>query len=352
MFQFLLDIYDLKCAKPIIKPFGTGLINNTWTIDDDGDKKYILQRINHKVFNTPEHIAANIDLIAEWLKKNHPSYKFVVPVATRDGRTLVYREGEGYFRLFPFVKNSHTIDVVRTPDQAFEAASQFGKFTRSLEGIDVTNLKVPIADFHNLSLRYQQFLTALEKGNPDRKKEATCLTDKLQKHSYIVDTYESILGDRNFVRRVTHHDTKISNVLLNENDKGICVIDLDTIMPGYFISDLGDMMRTYLSPVSEEEQDFSKIEIREDFYDAVVNGYYNEMRSILTVKEVEHFFYSGLFMIYMQSLRFATDYLNNDIYYGEKYPGHNLVRANNQVTLLERLLEKKKILGGILKIKG
>jgi len=351
MLQFIFEVYDLKSENPIIKPFGTGLINNTWTIDD-GDKKYILQRINHNVFKTPEHIAANIELIADWLKKNHPDYKFVVPVATPDGRTLVYREGEGYFRLFPFVRNSHTIDVVKTPDQAFEAASQFGRFTRCLDGIDVAKLEVPIPDFHHLSLRYLQFLNALEKGNAERKKEAASLTDNLLSHSHIVTTYEHILADKNFIKRVTHHDTKISNVLLNENDKGICVIDLDTIMPGYFISDLGDMMRTYLSPVSEEEQDFNKIEIREDFYEAVVNGYYNEMKGILTEKEVEHFFYSGLFMIYMQSLRFATDYLNNDIYYGEKYPGHNLVRANNQATLLQRLLEKKKILTGVLKIRG
>ena len=273
-----------------------------------------------------------------------------MPVTTPDGRTLVHQEGEGYFRMFPFINGSHTIDVVETPDQAFEAATQFGRFTRSLEGIDVKRLRTTIPDFHNLSLRYQQFLTALEKGNPVRKKEAASLIEKLLKHSSIVTSYEKIITDRNFIKRVTHHDTKISNVLLDENDKGICIIDLDTIMPGYFISDVGDMMRTYLSPVSEEEQDFNKIEIREEFYEAVVNGYYNEMKEVLTEKEEKHFFYSGTFMIYMQSLRFATDYLNNDVYYGEKYPGHNLVRANNQATLLQRLLEKKKILNGILKI--
>jgi hypothetical protein len=119
------------------------------------------------------------------------------------------------------------------------------------------------------------------------------------------------------------------------------VIDLDTVMPGYFISDAGDMMRTYLSPVSEEEKDFAKIDIREDFYRAIVNGYYREMNVALTETEQKYFFYSGCFMIYMQALRFLTDFLNNDIYYGQRYPGHNVVRAGNQVILLQRLLDKK-----------
>jgi hypothetical protein len=119
------------------------------------------------------------------------------------------------------------------------------------------------------------------------------------------------------------------------------VIDLDTVMPGYFISDVGDMMRTYLSPVSEEERDFSKIRVREDFYKALVEGYYMEMKDELTEAEKGCFFYAGEFMIYMQALRFFTDYLNHDVYYGAQYEDHNLVRTQNQVVLLERLLEKE-----------
>jgi hypothetical protein len=120
-------------------------------------------------------------------------------------------------------------------------------------------------------------------------------------------------------------------------------------MPGYFISDVGDMMRTYLSPVSEEEKDFSKIIIREEFYEAIVNGYYKEMKDVLTETEKHHFFYAGAFMIYMQAIRFLTDYLNDDRYYGSKYPGHNLVRAGNQAMLLQRLFEKEEALTGIIK---
>ena len=122
------------------------------------------------------------------------------------------------------------------------------------------------------------------------------------------------------------------------------MIDLDTVMPGYFISDFGDMMRTYLSPVSEEEKDLSKIEIRGDYFKAIADGYLSEMRNELSSIEKEHLVYAGKFMTYMQALRFLTDFLNNDIYYGSKYKGHNFIRANNQAALLKKIIEKEEIL--------
>lgn len=126
---------------------------------------------------------------------------------------------------------------------------------------------------------------------------------------------------------------------MKDHEKGICVIDLDTVMPGYFISDVGDMMRTYLSPVNEEETDFSKIQIRAEYYNAVVNGYLSEMETELTGSEKEQLHFAGKFMIYMQALRFLTDYLMNDVYYGAAYPKHNLNRLLNQIQLLNRFME-------------
>lgn len=334
----VLDQYGVN-EHASFKPFGSGLINNTWIVKDAG-YKYILQKINDNVFKDPGKIAFNIEYLANYIKKNHPEYKFAEPVVASNGKMLVHNEN-GYYRMFAYIEESHTIDVVETPEQAYEAATQFGRFTRLLNGADVNNLKITIPDFHNLTLRYEQFLKAIGSGNAERKRQAASLITALQDHSSIVAEYERIRADNNFAKRVTHHDTKISNVLFDNDDKGICVIDLDTVMPGYFISDVGDMMRTYLSPVSEEEKNFSKIRIREEFYDAIVNGYYNEMKDVLTPLEKQHFFYAGCFMIYMQALRFLTDFLNNDIYYGEKYPGHNLIRAGNQVVLLQGLMSQK-----------
>jgi Ser/Thr protein kinase RdoA (MazF antagonist) len=323
--------------------FGAGLINITWKITTTNGM-YILQRLNEDVFNAPEDIAHNIDVVAGHLRKHHPEYNFPGPVASRNGSSLLYLEGRGYFRLFPFVEGSFSKNVADTPQEAFEAASQFGRFTKMLNGLDVRQLKTTIPAFHDLVLRYEQFIYALEKGNKARIDESASLIKTLVNLSDIVVEYKRITSSPDFKLRVTHHDTKISNVLFDENGKGLCVIDLDTVMPGYFISDVGDMMRTYLSPVNEEEPDFSRIEVRDNFYHAIVSGYCREIGKELSPAEQASFFFSGVCMTYMQAIRFLTDYLNNDVYYGARYSRHNLVRAGNQITLLERLIEKEKIL--------
>ena len=153
--------------------------------------------------------------------------------------------------------------------------------------------------------------------------------------------YEALKASGNLKLRVTHHDTKINNVLFDDENKGICVIDLDTLMPGYFISDVGDMIRTYISPFGEDEKDLSKLEMREDYFTAIAEGYLSEMFDELNEAELQHFVFAGKFMIYMQALRFLSDYLNNDVYYGSKYEGHNFIRATNQVHLLKLLIEKE-----------
>jgi len=347
MSQSILPAYGLEEKSPVVEAFGSGLINNTWKIIASGNE-YILQRVNHAVFKEPEDIANNIRLIGAYLRENHPDYKFISPVTTSSGDEMIYLKEEGYFRMFPFVAGSHSKDVVETPAQAYEAATQFGRFTRLLHGIDISKLKLTIPCFHDLGLRYRQFLMALEKGNRERISESAELIRSLVGHEGIVTEYGNIIVNPEFKLRVTHHDTKISNVLFDEQGKGICVIDLDTVMPGYFISDVGDMMRTYLSPVSEEETELEKIEIREEFYKAIAEGYYNEMKDELTHTEKKYFFYAGTFMIYMQALRFLTDYINDDIYYGSKYPRHNFMRAKNQLVLLEELMKKKDRLEHIL----
>lgn len=336
--QQVLAAYGLTGPDTVIKAFGTGLINHTWTVEQQG-KKYILQRINTNVFTRPEAIADNISRIAAYLAEHAPDYFFVAPVVARNGQQLITIEGHdgGSFRLFPFVPGSHSKAVATSAEQAFEAARQFGRFTRLLSGFDASSLHTTIPGFHDLSLRYRQFLQALETGNPDRIRESAELIHYLKATSHLVDRYVAIQQDAHFKIRVTHHDTKISNVLFNDADKALCVIDLDTVMPGYFISDVGDMMRTYLPTVSEEEKNLSLMDVREDMYHAIVDGYQQEMGEELSAQEKQAFFYAGQFMIYMQAIRFLADHINNDIYYGARYPGQNYVRASNQVVLLQKL---------------
>jgi len=337
----VLSQYDLS-SEVKIEPFGTGLINHTWLVIDKG-KRFILQKINRNVFKVPVNIAHNIELIDNYLKEHHPDYFFVAPVRTGSGTSMVHW-GEEYYRLFPFVENSLVYEVVQSPKQAFEAARQFGLFTTVLSRLPTEQLKITLPGFHNLSERWRQFEDASKNGSPGRIRTAAMEIDSARKNAFIVDTYEKLKSSKVLKTRVTHHDTKISNILFDPQDKGICVIDLDTVMPGFFISDVGDMLRTYLSPVSEEERDLSKIEVREEYFTAIVEGYVSCMAAELTEVELRHFVYAGMFMIYMQALRFLTDYLNNDKYYGARYEGHNLARAQNQMKLLERLQGKESLL--------
>jgi Ser/Thr protein kinase RdoA (MazF antagonist) len=346
MIKAILKTYaipDIASAEPI----ASGLINRTWKITSGSDQ-YILQRINDHVFKKPSQLAENIKMIDEYLAEHFPGYLFASPLINTNKDGIVYVKDEGYFRLFPFVKGSHTISVVETPQQAFQAALQFGKFTQLLAGFDSSRLYTTIPDFHNLTLRYKQFDEAIATGNKTRIKQSATYINEIRKHTHILNSFEKIQKSRWVKKRVTHHDTKISNVLFDDQGMGICVIDLDTVMPGYFISDVGDMMRTYLSPASEEEKDFTKIEVREDFFRAIVQGYLSNMKDELTEEERGLILYAGQFLIYMQAIRFLADYCNNDSYYGANYEEHNFVRAGNQLALLKRLEEKSPKLDEII----
>jgi len=343
----VLSAYNLDSSELEIEKINNGLINSTWCIKNS-HKYFILQKINHEVFKNPEAIASNIRLIATYLLQHDPGYLFIAPIKTKSNEEMVKIDGNGYFRLIQYVEGSYTINTVEKPQQAFEAAAKFGEFTKILSQFPVEKLKATIPDFHNLSLRYQQFKEALNTGNKGRLNQSSELIQFMEDNKNIVHIYENILHNPSFKLRVTHHDTKISNVLFNKENKGLCVIDLDTLMPGYFISDVGDMMRTYLSSVNEEEKDFSKIEVREEYFKSIWDGYMGQMKDELNEEEKRHFIYAGKFMIYMQAIRFLTDYLNNDIYYGSKYEGQNFVRAGNQMELFKKLIEKEPILNSLI----
>jgi Ser/Thr protein kinase RdoA (MazF antagonist) len=347
MISSIVESYGILFNDSLVEPLVGGLINTTWKITF-GDQQYILQRINDSVFKKPYELAANIEMLDQYLATHAPGYLFVSPIKNIHNKSIVQDHQQGYFRLFHFVKGSHTINVVTAADQAFEASRQFGKFTRLLSGFDTTQLNLTIPDFHNLALRYSQFEDAIRNGNSDRIKQSESLIGDIRSHQYILDSFEKIKKIASVPTRVTHNDTKISNVLFDDHGKGICIIDLDTVMPGYFISDVGDMMRTYLSPATEEEKNFNLIEVRDDFFRAIVQGYLCSMGDELNPDEKELIFYSGLFLIYMQAIRFLADYCNNDSYYGAKYEDHNFVRAGNQLQLLKKLEEKRSVFQNLI----
>ena len=355
---FIMDIqliekvlieYGFQADLVEFKPFGTGHINSTWLLTvQNKAERYILQSINRNVFKEPEIIAANVKLIADYLKKHNPDYLFVGAIPTRNGEEMAYVE-DIYWRLTAFINNSISFDTLSDPDQAYEAAMQFGRLNRLLSDFDASQLRETIPGFHDLGLRYRQFSEALENTTESIRKKASAEIQKAINYSFILEYYNSYKNSNDFPDRAMHHDTKISNMLFDKDTmKGICVIDLDTMMSGKFISDLGDMMRTYLCAFSENEPDTDKIFIRIEYFEAIIKGYLHEMGPILTQVEKDLILFSGKYIIYMQAIRFLSDFLNGNIYYPTAYPEQNLDRARNQFKLLAEFFEKEKILQDIV----
>jgi Ser/Thr protein kinase RdoA (MazF antagonist) len=346
---YLLACFGLDAANCTIRPTGSGLINHTYLVlENTSGKKYILQKVNTNVFAHPEQIAENTIAIADYLKKEAPGYLFIAPLPATDGKYIVKNTDDGSYRLFPFAEGSVTYNTATSPELARKAAAAFGKFTHLLKDYPATTLHTTLPDFHNLTLRYQQFERALAQGNQERIKQTTTIANQLKDLAGIELTYRQICANPHFIQRVTHHDTKISNVLFDTQGNTLCIIDLDTVMPGYFISDVGDMMRNYLSPANEEETNFSAIHIRMDYFEALASGYLQQMGNALTAIEKTHFVYSGKFLTYMQALRFYSDYLNDDIYYPVSHAEHNLVRTQNQLVLLEKMMAREKEMQGFV----
>ena len=345
----VLKAYGYAKENIKITQIGTGLINRTYLLSPlSEDKKYILQNINTSVFKNPQAIADNLKAIADYLAATHPDYLFIKPISTVYGEEMAHVNNE-YWRMLPYVPDTVSLDVLSEPQQAYEAAKQFGKLSRLLNNFDASILEPTIPGFHDLGLRFEQFTLALNTTSKELKGKAKLQIDDALEHKYVLDYFKSYSHRADFPDRVMHHDTKISNVLLNaETFQGVCVIDLDTIMPGKFISDLGDMMRTYLCAFSENETDLDKIKIRLPYFEAMVKGYLSEMKSILTETEKELVLFSGKYIIYMQALRFLTDFLNGNIYYPTNYTDQNLDRAKNQFKLLHELSQNEKELQDII----
>jgi hypothetical protein len=195
----VLAAFGIQQDSARIDPFGSGLINHTWKIT--ADKEYILQKINQVVFKEPENIAHNIRLVGDHLKNRHPDYLFVEPIRSKTGEELVHCKDDGYYRLFPFVAGSHTINVVETPEQAFEAARQFGRFTRMLADFDAAKLKITIPFFHDLDFRYRELRLALDQGNSDRIEASKEMIEKALSYSSIVAHFCSMRTNPAFKMR-------------------------------------------------------------------------------------------------------------------------------------------------------
>jgi Ser/Thr protein kinase RdoA (MazF antagonist) len=332
----ILQAFALDENQFLISPITAGYINQTYKLT--GENSFVLQRINKNVFTQPEVVASNIRQASDYIRQHHPEYLFLTSVKTVEGKDMVYDKDGFPWRLFPYIPNTVTFNKVETEEQAFTAAKGFALLTKNLSGCEIPLFKPTIDRFHDLTWRYEQFEEALHQSSFDRKLEATDAIELSQRFSFLVRQYQNLISSGALQRRIMHNDTKINNILFDSiSGKAVCVIDLDTLMPGYFIYDLGDMVRTFVSPVDEEEKDLTKITVRRNILDALLKGYLSEMNDQLTVGERSAISFSGKMMTYIMALRMLADYLNGDVYYQTTYPKQNLIRARNQLRLLELL---------------
>lgn len=334
----ILRSFNLNPAEFTITRIGMGHIHQTFKLSDRSSRQYILQRINKNVFKHPEVIASNLRIASDYLRRNFPDYNFLTSISANNKSDLSYDEESFPWRLFPYQSNTVTIDRIDSSQEAFKAAKGFAQLTCYLDKVDVNKFKETIPKFHDLSLRYRQFELSLEEASGKRLKAAADHINTCKTSHHLVEIYEKLIASGSLQLRVTHNDTKINNILFDEVSGDVSlVIDLDTLMPGYFIYDLGDMIRTFVSPVTEEEKDYSKIIFRKEIYDAVLNGYLSEMGGVLGADEQRAIPFAGKMMTFIMALRFLTDYLNGDVYYQTHYDEQNLIRAGNQLRLLEVL---------------
>ncbi|HEX5168776.1 MAG TPA: aminoglycoside phosphotransferase family protein [Cyclobacteriaceae bacterium] len=334
----VFEAYGIKRDDCKVQRIGAGHIHQTFRVA--GKKSFILQRVNKHVFKNPEIIASNLREASNFLHEHHPEFLFLATIRTKEGKEMIYDDDGFPWRLFPYIENTITVDEVTSSDEAFSAAREFARLTRNLEGADINKFKATIDRFHDLTWRWEQFQDALKAAKPERMKEAAGIITACKNFSWLVTKYDELTSRRILVPRIMHNDTKINNILFDAaSGKALCAIDLDTLMPGYFIYDVGDMIRTFVSPVNEEEKDLFKIFFREPIYNALVDGYMSEMRAVLKEEEMEHITFGGMMMTYIMAMRMLTDFLNGDVYYHTTYHGQNLVRSTNQFYLLA-LMEK------------
>ncbi len=326
------------------KPYGSGHINDTLLVrfEQKGKNvKYILRKINKHVFKKPGLIVENTVMVTnhikDKLKKNKEKdlhRKVLSLIDTFDGNYSYIDTNKDYWCLILFIDDAYTVDFVETKKQAYEAAKAFGKFQKYLSDFDVLKSHVTIENFHNLSNRISNFDEALKKNPANRVSGIEHEINLANKYRYIENDFNA-LQQKDIPPRITHNDTKINNVMLDsKTDEGLCVVDLDTVMPGIILNDFGDMVRTFTSPAEEDEQDTQKVFVRMDIYKEMVKGYLSALNNILTGDELNNLALGAKIIVYEQAIRFLTDYIEGDVYYKTEYPEHNLIRAKNQFALL------------------
>ncbi|MDA7756710.1 aminoglycoside phosphotransferase family protein [Opitutales bacterium] len=332
---------DGKCINLVSN--GNGNVNDTFvaTLENRGSLgKYTLQRINHLVFTNPPQLMENFSRVSRHLQAK-PGRRCLRVIPAKDGQFFHLDEDGNYWRLMEYIEQVKCLEVPQNRKQAYEAAFTFGQFQADLLDLPGARLIETIPDFHNTKKRFETFSESLRENSHNRAKEAIEWIDFVRKREPLCE----ILKVEELPVRVVHNDTKLNNVLLDaDSDKGVCAIDLDTVMPGCVLHDFGDLVRTAACPVSEDEMDLTKVTFLTDTYKAILDGYYQSTHQFLEDNEIAGLAKAPLVITFELGVRFLTDYLTGDTYFKVNYPEHNLNRAKVQFQLLRSMEEHQRLM--------
>ncbi len=334
------------------RPYGTGHLHDTLLVNMIANQQhipYIFQRINHFAFRNPSELMENIvrvtrfigqKLEAQHLSKTEISRRVLTVILTRDGGAF-YKDTEGnYWRAYIFIKGAQTYDVLDSLEQVTQVAYMFGQFLELLQDFPGPPLHETIPDFHNGPERLKDFQNALASDLHNRAKIAKAEIDFLYAHASLFDVIPSLVQKNKIPIRVTHNDPKVNNVMLDDvTGKGVCVIDLDTVMNGVSLYDFGDLARSTLSSTDEDERNLSKVFVEIPRFETVLTGFFAGVGESLTQTEQDYLVFSSKLMTLLIGIRFLTDYLRGDVYFKVHRQGHNLDRCRRQFKLVQSIIE-------------
>lgn len=331
------------------EPYGSGHINDTYVVlyNQGGTPvRYIFQRINHHIFKNPASLMENIVRVTEHQRLkcagDDPSRRAMTVIRTHDGASFFLDADDEYWRVYIMIEKARTYDVLESEDQAFQAAKAFGEFQKQLVDIPGGRLHETIPDFHNTPSRFANFAKALEADSENRAKLAKDEVEFFLSRESMASKLLDLSAEGLIPERITHNDTKLNNVMIDdETGEGLCVIDLDTVMPGLALYDFGDMVRTGTSPAAEDERDLSKVFMRMEMFEALAGGYLESASDFLTKTEIEYLPFSGKLITYEIGLRFLTDFLEGDVYFKTHRENHNLDRCRTQMKLVQSIEERE-----------
>ena len=327
-------------------PYGSGHINDTYKVETaeiDG-YDYILQRVNHHVFKDVPGLMENVVRVTSHIRKKleamegaNPDREVLTVIPTNEGSPFYIDEEGNFWRMYIFIWDNKSYDLVDSPGKAYEGGRMFGKFQAMLADLPGKPLNETIPNFHNIEWRLDTFEETLKKNPVGRAsqipEEIKFVRDREEEMKTILQ-----LGRAGKIPlRITHNDTKFNNVLLDQDDKGLCVIDLDTVMPGYVHYDFGDSIRTSTNTGAEDEADLSKVEMDITLFEAYARGFLEQTKDTLNDVEIDHLAFAGKLFPFIIGLRFLTDYVDGDNYFKIKHEGHNLQRARAQFKLLQSM---------------